>query len=177
MMLRNHLAERKDTLLARWFRLIIESYPPDLSNFLSLEKDRFANPVGYTISHGIAAIFDGLIHEADSDRVIEALDSIIRIRAVQEFTPSQALSFVFLLKKAVREELNVRNVERTAPDKIRLLEELGQLETKIDGLASLAFDVYVKCRDDINRIRVDKANADRAMTMRLARMTRSRGEE
>jgi hypothetical protein len=176
-MLRTHLAEKKDALLARWFRLIIESYPPDLSNFLSLEKDRFANPVGYTISHGIAVLADELIHEVGSDRVIEALDSIIRIRAIQEFTPSQALAFIFLLKKAVREELNIDNVERTAQDKIRLLGELLQLETKIDGLASLAFDVYVKCRDDINRIKVDEAHAERAMAMRLMRMMRSTEEE
>jgi hypothetical protein len=52
-----------------------------------------------------------------------------------------------------------------------------QFETRIDGLASLTFDVYVKCRDDINRIKVGEANAERAMEKQRTRIIRSREEE
>jgi hypothetical protein len=58
-----------------------------------------------------------------------------------------------------------------------LHEELLQFETRVDGLASLAFDVYVKCRDDINRIKVGEANAKKAMARQPMRIMRSKEEE
>jgi hypothetical protein len=171
------LQKKKEHILKRWFSLILEAYPPDVSNFLKLEKDRFANPVGYAISTGTETLLDEVIHGADSDRIISALDSIIRIRAVQDFTPSQALAFVFLLKKAVREELKIKGSGFTTLDSSELYEEFLQFETRIDGLASLAFDVYVKCRDDINRIKVGEANAERVMAKHLMRIMQSTEEE
>jgi hypothetical protein len=139
--------------------------------------DESLRSVFFIISTGTEALLDEVIHGADSDRIISALDSIIRIRAVQDFTPSQALAFVFLLKKAVREELKIKDSGFTKLDLPELHEELLHFETRIDGLASLAFDVYVKCRDDINRIKVGKANAERAMARQPMRIMRSKEEE
>ncbi len=169
MKLTTLLEQKKEHILKRWFSLILEAYPPDVAIFLKHEKDRFTNPVGYAISTGTEALLDEVIHGAKSDRIISALDSIIRIRAVQDFTPSQALAVVFLLKKAVREELKIKDSGFTSLDPPELYEELLQFETRIDGLASLAFDVYVKCRDDINRIKVGEANAERTMARQLTR--------
>jgi hypothetical protein len=177
MKLTTLLEQKKEHILKRWFSLILEAYPPDVANFLKHEKDRFTNPVGYAISTGTEALLDEVIHGAKSDRIISALDSIIRIRAVQDFTPSQALAFVFLLKKAVREELKIKDSGFTSLDPPELHEELLQFETRIDGLASLAFDVYVKCRDDINRIKVGAANAEQAMGKQRTRIIRSREEK
>ena len=171
------LQQKKEHILGRWFSLILETYPPDVANFLKLKKDRFTNPVGYAILAGTATLFDEVIQGTNSDRISSALDSIIRIRAVQDFTPSQALAFVFLLKKAVRDVLKVKDSGFTVKDTVELLEELLQFETRIDGLASLAFDVYVKCRDDINRIKVGEANAERAMGKHRARIIRSKEEK
>lgn len=135
------------------------------------------NPVGYTISTGMETLFDEVTHGTNSERISSALDSIIRIFAVQDFSPSQVLAFVFLLKKAVQEELKI-NDERFRTEVTReLLGELLQFETRIDGLASLAFDVYVKCRDDINRIKVSAANTERVMAMHLMRIKRPMKEE
>jgi hypothetical protein len=154
------LEQKRKGILKRWYSCIMESYPTDVSSFLISEKDRFANPVGYTILSGIETLFDEVTHGTNHDRVINALDSIIRIRAVQDFTPSQAIAFVSLLKTAVRVELKL-------DDASEMFEELLQFDTRIDDLASLASDIYVKCRDDINRIKVGKANAERATAMRL----------
>lgn len=174
MKLNTLLQQKKEHILKRWFSLILEAYPPDVANFMKHEKDRFTNPVGYAISTGTAALLDEVTHGADSDRLISALDSIIRIRAVQGFTPSQALAFVFLLKKAVWEELKIKDSGFTILDPPELYEELLQFETRVDGLASLAFDVYVKCRDDINRIKVGEVNAQQAMARQPMRIMRSK---
>jgi hypothetical protein len=152
--LKTLLQEKKGDILKRWISLTLETYPPDVYNFLKLEKDRFTNPVGYTISTGSETLLDELILGENTDKIISALDSIIRIRTVQDFTPSEAIAFIFLLKKAVREELKVRGEVLEAADEREIIEELALFETRVDHLATLAFDVYVKCRDDIHRIKM-----------------------
>ena len=180
MNLKELLLKKKKVILEKWFDLIIESYQPVTSNFLKQEKNRFANPVGHIISEGTEVLFDELVYERDSDRVISALDSIIRIRAVQDLMPSQAISFVSLLKKAVREEVTRDEAcpasQREArgrwmmDDKNKMLFELLQFETKIDMLASLAFDIYLKCREEIYEIRVNEAKVSKDMALRLLKI-------
>jgi hypothetical protein len=72
-----------------------------------------------------------------------SLEAIIRIRAVQDFTPSQAVAFVIQLKQIVREELGVGSSA-----------DLQGLEDRIDEVLLLAFDIYSKCRQKLNDIRV-----------------------
>jgi len=149
-MLKNLLSEHKPAILRRWFNLIVETYPSDASALYRREKDQFLNPVGYTIARQIEIIYDELFQGMNRERLSLSLDDIARIRAVQEFSPSQALVFVFLLKKAMREELD---------DEIRrdvALEELLEFESRIDELALLAFDAYVKCREKIYDIRANE---------------------
>ncbi len=157
-MLKNLLGEKKPTILKRWFDLILEAYPPDTSNFLKNQKNQFTNPVGYTIAQGIEGLLDELLNGMDSEKVSTFLDNIIRIRAVQDFTPSQAISFIFLLKKVIREELK---------NEIRedgIAQELLELDSKIDELAFLSFDIFMVCREKIYEL---KANEVRNMTFRL----------
>ncbi|MCK9376440.1 MAG: RsbRD N-terminal domain-containing protein [Syntrophobacterales bacterium] len=148
MQLTTHLTEKKSTILGRWLTMIFESYPPETAIFLRKEKNRFDNPVGYRISEGLEGLYDALIHDFDRERVLTFLDEIIRIRALQDFSPSQALAFIFLLKNVVRQEL----AKEIAGEK--LAAELQDLESRIDGLALLGFDVYVKRRDKLNEMKV-----------------------
>lgn len=170
MNLKELLLKKKKVILEKWFDLILESYQPVTSNFLKQEKNRFANPVGHIISEGTEILFDELVYERDSDRIISALDSIIRIRAVQDLMPSQAISFVSLLKKAVREEVTRDEGRWMMDDKSKMLFELLQFETKIDMLASLAFDIYLKCREEIYEIRVNEAKVSKGMALRLLKI-------
>ncbi len=148
MQLTTHLSEKKSTILGRWLTMIFESYPPQTAIFLRKEKNRFDNPVGYRIAEGLEGLYDALIQDFDRERVLTFLDEIIRIRALQDFSPSQALAFIFLLKNVVRQELAK---EITSEN---LAEELLDLESRIDGMALLGFDVYVKRRDKLNEMKV-----------------------
>ncbi len=148
MQLTTHLTEKKSTILGRWLTMIFESYPPETAIFLRKEKNRFDNPAGYRISEGLEGLYDALIHDFDRERVLTFLDEIIRIRALQDFSPSQALAFIFLLKNVVRQEL----AKEIAGE--NLAAELQDLESRIDGLALLGFDVYVKRRDKLNEMKV-----------------------
>jgi hypothetical protein len=152
MMLKDLLSQKKASILKKWFHLIFETYPPDSSGFLNKEKNRFKNPVGHTIAQSIESIFDELIRgkEIDKDKVTPFLDNIIRIRAVQDFSPSRAIAFIFLLKGAVKEELE-REIRQH-----RLFEELLRFNSDIDNLALLGFNIYMECRERLYKIRINE---------------------
>ena len=158
MKLENHLTQKKALIVGRWLDLIFETYPGDAQRFLRKQKDRFANPVGTTITKEIENLYDELIKGLEPDRVSALLDRIIRIRAIQDFPPSQALIFVFHLKKAIKEALKNEILED------RLSEDLSAMESKIDDLALLAFDIYMNCREKLYEI---KANAAKNQVSRL----------
>ncbi|OGK11598.1 MAG: hypothetical protein A2W80_01200 [Candidatus Riflebacteria bacterium GWC2_50_8] len=158
MRLKRLLSEKKSAVLRRWFDDIVETYPPDTSQFLKKQKNQFANPVGSTILQGIENIFDGLLKGLDKNEISPFLDNIIRIRAVQDFTPPQALSFIFLLKKIIRNE-----IAKEISDN-ELSEELLEFESEIDNLALISFDIYMQCREKLYEI---KANEVKRMTFRL----------
>ena len=141
--------------------MILESYPTDVSKFLKQEKDRFANPVGYTISQETETLYDELLHGMNADKLTACLDNIIRIRSVQDLYPSQAIAFAFLLKKAIREEVAGEIAERQA------FEELLRFESRIDDVVLLALDIYMKCREKVHQIRVNEVNNEKEMALRL----------
>lgn len=158
MNLKDLLSEKKSSLIKKWFKAIIENYPADASHFLLKQKDRFQNPIGYTISEGIEGLFDEILRDPDSEKIFPILNDIMKIKAVQDFSPSKAVSFLFLLKRVIRDEMG---------DEIRkdlLTEDLAILETQIDRLALLSFDIYMKCRERIYEIKTDEV---RRMTFRL----------
>jgi len=164
MTLKTLLTQNKKSIVQRWFNLIADTYPAGVSGLLK-DSDRFTNPVGYTISQEINSLYDELLHgRADSEKAAESLDNIIKIRAVQDFSPQEAVSFVFLLKKAVTDELG------SEIEKKQSFREWIDFEPGIDKLASIAFDKYVKCREKICELRINEVKADREIAFRLLRL-------
>ena len=151
MKLKEYLVQNKKVILGKWFDRIIDSYPTDSSNFLRNEKNRFNNPVGYNISHDVEYLYDSLLGEGDDVRLNECLEDIVRIRTVQDFTPSEAVAFILLLKDVLHEELAVRLSEK------QLVEELLAVDAKIDRLGLRCFDIYMKCREKIYEIKANEA--------------------
>lgn len=162
MCIRDILHQKRSNILEHWFRLILDTYPPDAVQFLKKQGDSFANPVGCSISRGIEEIFDELIGEADFDKVAPILDQIVRIRAVQDFSPAQAVGFVFELKKSIRQELAKElRTEAIAAD-------LRKLELQIDRMGLLAFDIYMSCREQIYAIKANEAKNHTFMLLKRA---------
>lgn len=158
MNLANILLENKSAILKKWFAVILETYPPDTTKFLEKQKNQFANPVGTTILQGLEEIYNEIINtEMDAEKVSSFLDNIIRIRAVQDFTPSKAVSFIFDLKKIIQE------ISGESKD-IHASDELLKIGARIDSLALLSFDIFMKCREKLYDIR---ANEVKNRTFRL----------
>jgi len=156
--LKDFLSDKRAVILKKWIDHILDTYPAETANFLRQKDSRFANPVGHSVSEGVEGIFEDLLQGIDQDRVSVFLDNIIRIRAIQEFTPSQAISFIFFLKKIIRDELAKESRGNS------LFDELALLENQIDSLGLLAFDIFMRCREKLYDI---KANEMRHNTFRL----------
>lgn len=158
MKLRDVLAEKQPEILDAWFEEVTKTYPAETANFLKERSRRFANPVGSTIHEGLAGILDSLLRGEGDSAITPFLDNIIRIRAVQDFTPSQAVFFMIALKKIVREKLG------DVPIVGELGGEIRTFEDRVDTLCLLAFDIFMQCREKLYDI---KANELRNMTYRL----------
>lgn len=145
---------RKETLLADWFDSILAQYPAEAAKLWKFQKDSFANPVGTRFKDSLGVLLEGVATERDLDELAPHLDEIVRIRAVQSFTPSQAVSFLTLLKKTLRESLWPEITDQ------RLFAEFLALESRVDLLLLLALDVYAACREQIFDLRMkDVKNA------------------
>src|SRR5210317_504889 len=97
------LAPKKKAIVEKWIDQVLDSYgAPD---FFKSQKDRFANPIGSTISNGLQNLYAILVEERELGEAAKPLEDIIKIRAVQDFSPSSAVSFVYMLKNIVRQEL------------------------------------------------------------------------
>jgi hypothetical protein len=152
------LSEHKGALVAQWLQQMLQTYPKSSAGFLSQQQDPFQNPVGYTLKEGLSILFDGLVQSADLSKMQPALDGIIRIRAVQDIVPSRAVAFIFLFKRIIRAEFT--------EDSARFLDEIAALESRVDEMALLAFDLFMKCRERIYEI---KANESKRMAFLVER--------
>lgn len=143
------LATKKKEILKSWFQATVNSYPADTARFLQGQNDPFANPVGKTTYESLDALVEALIQDAGREAMAAALDPILRIRAVQSFSPSAATSFVFSLKSIVRKHLPGAGGESAAM--------FERLDRRIDEMALTAFDIYVACREKIFELKATES--------------------
>jgi len=171
MQLLELLESKRTEVVQRWVDLALSIYPEGSDSFIGREKDRFRNPVGTTTGEGLNAIFDAILADRPAAEVEEALDGIVRIRAIQEFSPSQALGFVFLLKRAIREQLGDALTDPS------VWGELSDLHSRIDQMTLEAFDRFVKCREAIYDFRAREAKRQTfSLLKRLEKLPAQEGD-
>ena len=164
MEIRSLLGDKKAVILQLWFDAILSTYPSDTANFLKGQNNTYAGSiVGQTIYEGIEGIFDTLVGEAPADRLNSFLDNIIRVRAIQEFEPSEAVNFIFQLKQIIRNEL-IHDIREGG-----FFEELMEIESRLDEYANISFDIYMKCREKLYDL---KANEMRNWTYRVVKKSK-----
>jgi hypothetical protein len=151
-MLLQLLEQKRETILKRWIDQTIQTYEPEMVRFLKKEKNQFANPVRSTVITCLEKIYSGILKGIGVDECW-GLEEIIKLRAVQDFSPSSALSFLFAIKKIVREELE------NSDQYNELIKELCVFEERIDTLIGMAFDIYTECREKIYEIRLKEINS------------------
>ncbi|MEJ5227140.1 RsbRD N-terminal domain-containing protein [Thermodesulfovibrio sp.] len=139
MSIRDFLSKKRKAIVNKSFELTVSTYPEESQSFLKDNSRQFTNPIGYNLYQSIEQIVEKIINEEPIDNFITPLEEIIRIRAVQDFTPSQAVGFIFLIKKAFQDELE-KEIEP-----LKVLDFLS----RIDSLTLIAFDIFMKYREKI----------------------------
>ena len=155
------MAKQKASILHRWTGLVFETYQPDTATMLKARGDRFANPVSYNVSYNLGMVLDGLISGQEAGTLFPYLEDVIKVRAVQDFTPESATSFMVLLKKAIASEVNAG---KGAP---LFKQDLAVLEKRIDLLSDACSDIYTECRRRIENIKAGEKRKAAANMSRL----------
>jgi hypothetical protein len=161
--LREVLTQKRNAIVKKWLARTLLTYPENTAGFLLHDKDPFRNPVGHTLAEGLRTLFEALLDGVDTARVMPVLEGIVRIRAVQDFSAGEAVAFIFLLKKVIRDELEHE------------MEGLSTLDEEIDHMALLAFDLFMKSREKIYEIKADEAR--RRFYVQLNRPVRERSNQ
>lgn len=161
--LKQLLAKRKDTITKKWFASILEAYPAQTKQFLHTNSNQFTNPVGHTYQSNLNHLFDLLLSldtMVVSSEILHCLDEIIRIRAVQGFSPSSAMSFVFDLKEIVLQEA-LSTVDT---------KELFDFCSALDAIALKGFEIYMQCRETLYEIRVKEFERNHYRLLQMANL-------
>lgn len=153
----NLIAKQRSTVISRWFDSAIHAYAADTAAFIQSQKDPFANPVGSQTRKSVEGLFDQLTGGMEAGAIHACLDPVMRIRAVQNFTPAQAIAFIFALKKILRDLLS-QQLQR-----VDAIQQLLEIESRIDRIGLAGFDTFMACREKIYEL---KANETRNRTFK-----------
>ena len=135
--------KKRAKMVTRWFDLIVDAYPAETASFLREQSDPFANPVGAGLREELAPILDGVVDGQDTVEIESALDRIVRIRALQDMSPADAVSFVLILKDVFQEMADATTFDVG-----------GEFNSRVDGVLLTAFNVFSRCREQVYDIRV-----------------------
>lgn len=155
MQLRQFLAENKGEIQERWVNRVLDSYAEDAAAIFKREQDRFANPVGYNTRHTLTTVYSLLFDHPeqsgpDLERLRAEMETFIKIRAVQTFTPASAVAFIYDLKTVVREAVARQRELVPAPA------EWEQFHDILDQLALLVFGLYVASRERLFQAKINE---------------------
>ncbi len=156
------LSQKKQDIVREWIRVTMEAYPVEALNVLKRSDNQFANPLSHIISTNIALLFDDLLLGVDPERTTPILTELVKVRAVQDFKPSEALQFIIDLKKIL---FSMKD-ETVEGGESMPLEQLRKMEEEIDTLAMLGFDIYMKCREKLYEIRANEIRNQTHMLIR-----------
>jgi hypothetical protein len=153
------LESKRESLVKKWFDGILQTYPGSAAGFMTQEKDPFRNPIGHTLRENLAVLFTGLIQAKEMASLSSEMNDIVKMRAVQDISAGQAVSFPFLLKQILREEFKA--------EFSRFPDEFADLEARIDAMALLAFDLFMQCRERVFEIKFNEAKRSMFMAERI----------
>jgi hypothetical protein len=135
------LTRHRDRILARMVDLYWEGDQGDAA-FARKVADPFQNPVGAIVTGSLRDLYDGLAAGLGPADLASPIDRLVRLRAVQGFAPSIAVSFPLFVRRAVRESLLSGELAEAG-------EALADFESTERDLLLAVVDRYVACREQL----------------------------
>ncbi len=139
------LHENETAILSRWTDVVLSTYPAEARSFLE-GKYRFANPLGYNLTQGLRRIYRRLRGEEDDADAY--LEQMMKIMAVQDRAPSEALSLLFDLKGLVADRAEGQDAA-----------EMSAWFAGVDAMALRGFDLYAESRERLFKARLREINS------------------
>lgn len=139
------LERHREAVTVRWRRLMAGSRSASSGDFIAGRINEFTNPAGAIINRAAAAMFDGL--STANSPCIEAIDELMRLRAVQDLPAEEALHFLSLLEDECLKTLRAQGCEELSQ------EERAHITAKINEMTHQARGRYARCREKIDDLR------------------------
>ncbi len=155
MSLRESILENKLVIAEKWLDAVLASYHADGAHFFKKQKDQFANPLGYSARNGLEKMVV-LLAKGEESNLPAELIQFIKLRAVQTFKPSEAIGFIFVLKKIIAATCGQDIVSAN-------FSEWQNIESNVDKLAMQVFDLYMADRELIYKIKVEEFKSGNAV--------------
>lgn len=144
MKIKDLLEEKETEILNKWKEVVLGRYEAETVRIFMDQQDQFANPLGYKTSAGLKELYRVICDESDREIETPALGQLIKLMAVQEISPSQALGFVFTLKEIIRKIARNRKISEV---------EWESFDARVDQAALALFDLYSNSREKLNQVR------------------------
>jgi len=160
------IEEHRDVLTDSWLDAVVGSYPADSAGFIKGKGDRIANPLGHAIRDMVDTVLGCLARGCEGQTIDSVMFPVIQMRAVQGFSPSEAVSFVGLLRDSVA------GLARSNEADPELFIELDDV---VLGLMARAFDLYSGCREKLSEIKLEELKRNLYMLLRKSDMVELQG--
>ena len=145
--------EQRAVIVEGWINAVYSTYPLQTTGFLRTKNDPFTAGLIYDVIAG---------EHVTPQKIKHALDRFVRLRAVQQYTPSQGLGVFFLMKPLLRE-----HILPLCREKENLAEYLDA-ESRLDSVTLLAFDLYSAARETLAETRIAEIRNQHAQLVRWA---------
>ncbi|MFW6053062.1 MAG: RsbRD N-terminal domain-containing protein [Desulfosalsimonas sp.] len=146
------ISANRDRWISKWFEALMRSYPEESAGFFKDTRDPFSNPVGAALEKGIRDLFDVVAADVfDSRAAHDALEPMIKVRSLQEFSPSEALGFIAEIKKIIKQDPAAKQQTKTEAERI------DRIADNADRALLAAFDIYMDCKKHVYNLRARQA--------------------
>ncbi len=157
------LRAKKEEITKQWVESVFTSYPLETTGFLRTQKDDFCNPVGEIVTTMSHFLFDAAAGEHVLElKLRDALERFVKLRSVQDFTPSRGLGVLFTFKHFFRDAFFEECAAKGA------IKEYLECESRIDTLTLMAFDMYIASREVLAESRIAEIRNAHSQIVRMA---------
>ena len=157
-------AKGRDKILTAWKDAVFSTYPLNTVGFARTQEDQFCNPAGHATREALEKIYAAVAGQNVSAKALAAaVEMFIKLRAVQNFTPAEALGVLYLLKPLLREQ-----ILPACADKKGLFKELLEAESRLDTAVLLACNIYVASKVQVCEERIGEIKRQQSQITRWA---------
>lgn len=173
MLFADKIKQEKDTLLQKWVDKYYAAYPLGSTGFIRTSTDKFKNPIGIITQTSLSTLYDAAIGEdIEFSDVHNALNELVKLRAVQEMPPSRAVGPMAQLKTLFKEEVFDSLVKNNNNSKVlqEIFEGFFTVAARIDSLLLLSMDLYSADREKVFNLRVEEIHRSQSQITRWAKL-------